>query len=80
MVESCWIRADLFVVPVKAQHDEAVNPMTTIQLTQTPVQATAQVTVPVCACGQDLDCSHGRHCPRCGRTLYGEPVAMIPAA
>jgi hypothetical protein len=24
---------------------------------------------PVCACGQDLDVSHGTNCPRCGTSL-----------
>lgn len=55
--------------------------MTTIQLPQAYLLAsTVTSTVPVCGCGQDLDGRHGRHCPRCGRTLHGEPVAMIPAA
>lgn len=55
--------------------------MSSIQLPQTPAQhAAPYAAVPVCGCGQDLDRSHGRHCPRCGRTLYGEAVAMIPAA
>ncbi len=27
-------------------------------------------TIPAaCACGQDLDCTHREHCPRCGATL-----------
>lgn len=54
--------------------------MTTIQLPQADQQVRTVATVPVCGCGQDLDANHGRHCPRCGRTLHGEPVAMIPAA
>ena len=58
--------------------------MTTIQIPQALAhQATAPApvrAVPVCGCGQDLDSCHGQHCPRCGRTLFGHPVAMIPAA
>jgi hypothetical protein len=23
-----------------------------------------------CSCGQPLDCSHARHCPRCGVTRH----------
>ena len=25
---------------------------------------------PVCRCGQDLDVCTGKHCPRCGITLF----------
>jgi len=53
--------------------------MTTIQFPEAQ-HTTSRTTVPVCACGQDLDRCHGRHCPRCGRTLHGDAVAMIPAA
>ena len=28
------------------------------------------VDVPTCTCGQDLECCHQAHCPRCGRTLH----------
>ena len=41
---------------------------------------TVLAAVPVCGCGQDLDSCAGRHCPRCGRTLSGRPVAMTSAA
>ncbi len=58
--------------------------MTTIQISPAAAQLaparTAVPSVPVCGCGQDLDRSHGQHCPRCGRTLYGVTEAMIPAA
>jgi hypothetical protein len=35
--------------------------------------------IPVCSCGQDLDCVHGTHCPRCGTTLHVGP-ALAQAA
>ena len=57
--------------------------MTTIQISPAAGQLAPTRTalaVPMCGCGQDLDGRHGQHCPRCGRTLHGEPAPMIPAA
>lgn len=35
-----------------------------------PVERPSATThVEMCHCGQELDCCHGTHCPRCGATL-----------
>jgi hypothetical protein len=34
-----------------------------------PSQQAAPVAIPVCSCGQDLDATVTRHCPRCGIRL-----------
>ncbi len=51
--------------------DEAVTQMTTereLWLAENPSSARAGI----CSCGQDLDCSHREHCPRCGIRIAPE--------
>ncbi|QZY30514.1 hypothetical protein [Nocardioides coralli] len=34
-----------------------------------PLAAARPTSVETCPCGQDLDGSRGRHCPRCGTSI-----------
>ena len=54
--------------------------MTTIGATiSRPGLATAYLVASTCTCGQDLDVSGSKHCPRCGITLHRSHT-LVPAA
>jgi hypothetical protein len=55
---------------VDLQGSRAIGTLRRPTTTRTlPGRADSRHGIAVCACGQDLDVSRGRNCPRCGTTL-----------
>jgi predicted amidophosphoribosyltransferase len=74
-------QADARTHPQRSQSIGAPRPRT---LHAVPVRSDARHAPLVCACGQDLDVSSGRNCPRCGTSLRStwrdEPGRRVRAA